>query len=96
MLLGPACYLQKTRQFSGQVALVFQPAEEGSVGATAMIKDGLFDKYDISEIYGMHNMPGLPIGEFSMCQGPSHAAVDTFEIHIKRQWCTRCEAPPWY
>ena len=57
MLLGAAQYLQETRNFAGRVALVFQPAEEGGVGANAMIKDGLFEKFDILEIYGMHNMP---------------------------------------
>ncbi|MDG1085637.1 MAG: M20 family metallopeptidase [Planktotalea sp.] len=83
MLLGAAQYLQETRNFAGRVALVFQPAEEGAVGADAMIKDGLFEKFDILEIYGMHNMPGLPVGEFALCPGPSHAAADTFEIQIE-------------
>ena len=83
MLLGAAQYLQETRNFAGRVALVFQPAEEGGVGANAMLKDGLFEKFDISEIYGMHNMPGLPVGEFALCHGPSHAAVDTFEVQIE-------------
>ena len=83
MLLGAAQYLQETRNFAGRVVLVFQPAEEGAVGADAMIKDGLFEKFDILEIYGMHNMPGLPVGEFALCPGPSHAAADTFEIQIE-------------
>lgn len=83
MLLGAAQYLQETRNFLGRVALVFQPAEEGAVGADAMVKDGLFEQFDISEIYGMHNMPGLPVGEFALCPGPSHAAADTFEIQIE-------------
>ncbi len=82
MLLGAAKVLRETRRFAGRVALVFQPAEEGGVGAEAMIKDGLFDKFDIEEIYGMHNMPSLPVGHFAMCFGPSHAAVDTFEIAV--------------
>ena len=83
MLLGAAQYLQETRNFAGRVALVFQPAEEGAVGADAMIKDGIFEQFDILEIYGMHNMPGLPVGEFALCPGPSHAAADTFEIQIE-------------
>lgn len=83
ILLGAARYLQETRNFAGRVALVFQPAEEGGVGAKAMIDEGFLETFEISEIYGMHNMPGLPIGEFAMCYGPSHAAVDTFEIDIE-------------
>ena len=61
MLLGAARYLSETRNFNGQVILIFQPAEEGFAGAKAMIDDGLFEKFPIDAIYGMHNMPGLSL-----------------------------------
>ena len=62
MLLGAARYLSETRNFNGQVILIFQPAEEGFAGAKAMIEDGLFEKFPVDSIYGMHNMPGVAEG----------------------------------
>ncbi|MBV2142004.1 amidohydrolase [Falsochrobactrum sp. TDYN1] len=82
MLLGAAQYLSETRNFRGSVALVFQPAEEGGAGALAMVRDGLMDRFGISEIYGVHNLPGLPIGHFAMCKGPIMAATDEFDLFI--------------
>ena len=66
MLLGAAKYLAETRNFSGSAIIIFQPAEEGGGGGKAMIEDGLMQRFDISEVYGMHNKPGLPIGEFGV------------------------------
>ncbi|WP_298921873.1 M20 aminoacylase family protein [uncultured Roseobacter sp.] len=83
MLLGAAQYLAETRNFDGTVAVVFQPAEEGGAGAEAMIKDGLIEKFDISEIYGLHNSPLLPLGEFAIRPGAFYAAVDSFHINLR-------------
>ena len=64
MLLGAANYLAETRNFSGTAVVIFQPAEEGGAGGKAMIQDGLMDRFRIEEVYGMHNYPGLPVGQF--------------------------------
>src|SRR5690606_38885979 len=82
MLLGAAQYLAETRNFRGSVALLFQPAEEGGAGGLAMVEDGVMDRYDITEVYGVHNMPGLPVGQFAMCKGPIMAATDEFDLFI--------------
>ena len=65
MLLGAAQRLAQTRDFAGKAVVIFQPAEEGGAGAMAMIDDGLMDKFGIEQVYGMHNMPTLPVGSFS-------------------------------
>ena len=83
MLLGAAKYLTETRDFSGTAVVVFQPAEEGGAGANAMIRDGLMQRFGIEEIYGMHNSPGLPVGEFALCPGPIMAASDMIHIDIE-------------
>ncbi len=83
MLLGAAKYLAQTRDFNGTVIVVFQPAEEGGAGAKAMLDDGLLDRFGIQEIYGMHNMPGIPLGNFAMRAGPMMASADRFEIEIE-------------
>ena len=70
MLLGAAKYLAHNRDFAGTVQLIFQPAEEGRGGAVAMLDDGLFDRFPCDVVYGMHNRPGLPVGEFSIKKGP--------------------------
>ena len=82
MLLGAAKYLAETKNFKGKVILIFQPAEEGFAGAKAMIKDGLFKKYPVEEIYGMHNMPNLEKGILAIQEGPRLAAADNFNVKI--------------
>ncbi len=82
MLLGAAKYLAETRNFSGRVAVVFQPAEEGGRGALAMVEDGMMDRFGIEEIYGMHNMPGMPVGTFAIRKGGIMAAPDKFSLKI--------------
>jgi amidohydrolase len=83
MLLGAAKYLCETRNFDGRVVVIFQPAEEGGAGGEAMVKDGLITRFGIKEIYGMHNSPGLPIGQFSIKPGPFYAATDNFTVHLR-------------
>ncbi|MDR3475546.1 MAG: M20 family metallopeptidase [Devosia sp.] len=82
MLLGAAKYLAETRNFDGTAAVIFQPAEEGGAGGLAMVEDGLIDRFRISEVYGMHNEPGLPVGSFSIRPGPFYAATDNFTIDV--------------
>ncbi|WP_340109053.1 M20 aminoacylase family protein [Pikeienuella sp. HZG-20] len=82
MLLGAAKYLAETRNFNGAVALIFQPAEEGGGGGREMVADGVMDRFGISEVYGMHNMPGTPLGHFAIRPGPLLAAADLFEIDV--------------
>ena len=83
MLLGAAKYLAETRNFDGRVVLAFQPAEEGGGGARAMIEAGLMDRWAIREIYGMHNMPGISVGEFAVRTGPQMASPDKFEVTVR-------------
>ena len=83
MLLGAARYLAETRNFSGSVAVIFQPAEEGGGGGGEMVKDGMMERFGIEEVFGMHNMPGIPVGHFAICKGPIMAATDEFTITIK-------------
>ena len=83
MLLGAARYLAETRNFAGDAAVIFQPAEEGGAGADAMIKDGLMDRFKIDQVYGMHNGPGLPVGSFAIRPGPIMAATDAIDIRIE-------------
>lgn len=80
MLLGAAKHLSQTREFDGTVYFVFQPAEEHIGGAKEMIKEGIFTKFKIDEVYGMHNFPGLPLGMMATGPGPMLAASDEFEI----------------
>jgi amidohydrolase len=83
MLLGAAKYLAETRNFAGTAVVIFQPAEEGGAGALAMIKDGLISRFGIQEVYGMHNFPGLPVGQFATRPGPIMAAADHLQIEIE-------------
>ncbi len=83
MLLGAAKYLAETRNFSGNVAVIFQPAEEGEGGGNEMVKEGMMDRFAIKKVFGMHNMPGLPAGEFAIRPGPIMAATAEFTIQIK-------------
>ena len=82
MLLGAAKVLADTRRFDGTVRVIFQPAEENEGGGRAMIEDGLFDRFPVDAVYGMHNKPGVPIGEFGIRNGPMLASYDIFEITI--------------
>ncbi|MEM6636047.1 MAG: M20 aminoacylase family protein [Pseudomonadota bacterium] len=82
MLLGAARYLAETRNFAGRVALIFQPAEEGGGGAGVMVDEGIMDRFDIAQVYALHNVPGLDEGVVATTPGPIMAAVDTFEVHI--------------
>ena len=82
MLLGAAKYLSETRNFAGQVAVIFQPAEEGGAGGKAMVDDGMMERFNIEEVFGMHNLPGLPVGQFATTNGPIMASVDIFNIEI--------------
>ena len=83
MLLGAAQYLAETRAFDGTVAVIFQPAEEGGGGGREMCEDGLMDRFAITEVYGMHNWPGVPTGTFAIRPGPFFAATDQFEIAVE-------------
>jgi hippurate hydrolase len=83
MLLGAAHYLAETRNFKGTVYFVFQPAEEGLGGGEAMVKEGLFEQFPSEAVYGMHNWPGMPLGEIAVRTGPMMAACDEFEIIIE-------------
>jgi amidohydrolase len=82
MLLGAAKYLAETRNFDGTAVLIFQPAEEGGGGGREMCEDGMMDRFGIQEVYGMHNMPGIPVGHFAIRPGAMMAAADTLDIVI--------------
>jgi amidohydrolase len=83
MLLGAAKYLAETRNFAGSIAVIFQPAEEGGGGGREMVKDGMMEKFAISEVYGMHNLPGLDPGKFATRSGPIMASTDEFRVTVK-------------
>jgi amidohydrolase len=83
MLLGAAQYLAETRNFKGSVAVIFQPAEEGGGGGREMVKEGMMERFSISKVYGMHNIPGLPVGQFAIRKGPIMAATDEFTITVE-------------
>ena len=83
MLLGAARYLSQHRDFDGTVYVIFQPAEEGFGGAKAMIDDGLFTKFPMDAVFGMHNWPGMPVGSFGVMPGPMMASSNTFEIRLE-------------
>ncbi|MDB5748448.1 MAG: amidohydrolase [Massilia sp.] len=83
MLLGAAHYLSLHRNFDGTVYLIFQPAEEGGAGARKMIEDGLFERFPMDAVYGMHNWPGLPAGSFGVIPGPMMASSNEFRVVVK-------------
>jgi amidohydrolase len=83
MLLGAARYLAETRNFNGTVNFIFQPAEEGLGGATAMLKDALFERFPCDTVFGMHNHPGLAVGKFAIRPGTMMAAGAFFDIHVE-------------
>ena len=81
MLLGAARYLSETRNFAGPAVVIFQPAEEGGAGGRAMVQDGLMDRFRIEEVYGMHNYPGLPLGEFALRPGDMFFVNNRWILH---------------
>ena len=82
ILLGAARHLSQHKNFSGTLHFIFQPAEEVLGGAKAMIDDGLFEQFPMDAVYGLHNWPGLPLGEVAVSNGPMMASFDTFEITL--------------
>ncbi len=82
MLVAAARYLAETRNFDGTAVLIFQPGEEGYAGAKAMIVDGLFERFPVQSVYGMHNWPGMPAGTVGINPGPMMAAADRIVIEI--------------
>ena len=83
MLLGAAKYLAETRNFDGTVVVIFQPAEEGGGGGREMCEDGMMDRFNIQEVYGLHNWPKMPVGEFAIRSGGFFAAADQFDIVVE-------------
>lgn len=82
MLLGAAKHLAETRNFAGRIAVIFQPAEEDGGGGNEMVKDGMMERFGISKVFGMHNTPGLPVGQFALRPGPFMAETLEFVITI--------------
>ena len=82
MLLGAAKYLAEHGEFEGTVYFIFQPAEENEGGGRVMVEEGLFDRYPMEAVYGMHNIPGMPVGTFAVKPGPMMAAFDIFELVV--------------
>jgi hippurate hydrolase len=82
MLLGAARYLAATRRFDGIVHFIFQPAEENEGGGQVMVREGLFDRFPVEAVYGMHNWPGMPAGQFGLRPGPMMAGFNLFEIVV--------------
>jgi hippurate hydrolase len=83
MLLGAARYLSEAGRFNGTVHFIFQPAEENEGGGRKMIEEGLFERFPVEQVYGMHNWPGMPVGHFAVRAGPLMAAFDIFEIVVR-------------
>ena len=83
MLLGAARHLAENPDFAGTVYLIFQPAEENEGGARVMIEEGLFDRFSMDAVYGMHNAPGLGVGQLELRDGPMLAGFDIFDIEIQ-------------
>lgn len=91
MLLAAAQHLAKHRNFDGTVYLIFQPAEEFGGGAREMIKDGLFEKFPMEAVFGMHNSPGRQVGKFAVAPGPVCASSNEFKIVIRGRGCHAAE-----
>jgi hippurate hydrolase len=83
MLLGAAHYLSQNRNFDGTVYVIFQPAEEGGAGARRMIEDGLFERFPMDAVYGLHNWPGMAAGTFGVVAGPMMASSNEFRVVVK-------------
>ncbi len=82
MLLGAASHLSRHRSFDGTVYFIFQPAEENEGGARVMVEEGLFERFPAEEVYGVHNYPGMEVGDFGLREGPLMAAIDMFEFEV--------------
>lgn len=82
MLLGAAKYLAETRRFAGRVALIFQPAEEDGGGGQVMVQEGMMERFDIAQVYGIHNAPNVPFGHFQTTPGALMASVDTAYVYV--------------
>lgn len=82
MLLGAARYLAATKKFDGTVHVIFQPAEENEAGGRAMVQAGLFERFPVEAVYGMHNIPGIPVGKIAVRKGPMMASADNFYVRI--------------
>ena len=82
MLLGAARYLSETRNFSGRVALIFQPAEENEGGGRIMVEEGILDRFDIKNVYAIHNTPDVELGKFYTMPGPIMAGADKFILML--------------
>ncbi|WP_159716970.1 amidohydrolase, partial [Geminicoccus flavidas] len=87
MLLGAAKHLAASRDFAGSVVVIFQPAEEGGAGAKRMMDDGLFQRFPVEVVYGLHNWPQMPLGTFAMHRGPAMAGTDEIRIEIAGKGC---------
>jgi amidohydrolase len=83
LLLGAAKHLAGARDFDGTLVFCFQPAEEGGAGAEAMIEDGLFERFPVKGVYGLHNWPGLDVGKFAVARGPAMASADRLDIVVQ-------------
>src|SRR3954466_3034404 len=83
MLLGAARYLAGSKSFDGTVHFIFQPAEEHEGGGRVMVEQGLFEKFPMQSVYGLHNWPGLPLGHFALMPGPMMASADQFDLVVK-------------
>ncbi len=87
ILLGAARYLAEHRTFDGTVVFIFQPAEEAEGGAAVMIEEGLFERFPVDAVYGLHNWPGIPVGEIAVMPGPVMAGTCGFEIKVRGHGC---------